>query len=205
VALVFVYVNRWVFSLFDAADDELVTRLTILVIDRESAAVVQEGVSSGAHCLSQNEANFILATNLINLCEAASAPEVLCDADEMEIFDVVVGELGNSADLNVGIELAKLLLAGLSPCSIANVLLCDVEVAAQVTNLHLSRIVKRDRFGASKDKILCDFDTETAHTDNENLHLDKLAHGLETKRADLTRVEISINLNFFNHCVFVYL
>ena len=77
----------------------------------------------------------------------------------------------------------------------------DVEVATLISDCHSSGIVDLDGFGAGKDKVLGDFDTETTAADNKDIHLHELAHGLETEGSDLARVQVRINLDFFNHCV----
>ena len=199
MALILVHVYHGVLTLLNAANNELAVGFTIFVGDGEVGTVVKEGVGRDTHSLCEDEALASGASELVDLGEASCAPEVLRDADHMEVRDHLVGELGEAFNLDVRVKLLELAHDSLSPGGVADVLLGDVEVAAEVGDRHLSGIVDLNRFGASQDKILGDFDTEAAAADDKHIHLDEFAHGLETKGADLARVKVRINLDFFDH------
>ena len=201
VALVLVHINSRLSTLVNAADDELAIRLTILISDGEIGAVVKEGVGRDTHGLGENEALSRCTSKVVDFSKASRAPEVLSDADDVEVLDHLVGKLGKDADLDVRVKLLELANACLSSGLVADVASGDVEVAALVSNRDLSRIVDLNRFGASEDQVLGDFDTEAAAANDEDVHLDELTHGLETKGANLSGVEVRINLDFFNHCI----
>ena len=129
-----------------------------------------------------------------------SGPEHLSDNNHVVVRDNLIGELGKHRSLDIGVEGAQLANSCLSSSSVANVSLTDVEVCSHVVDCDLSWIIDCYRLGTSKAQVLRDFDTETTHTNNEDLHLDELAHCLETKGSDLSRVEIGIDFHFFLHC-----
>jgi len=97
----------------------------------------------------------------------------------------------------VWVELRELSNRSLSSGGVAYISLADVEVGSTVCDGDLSGIVDVDLLGTSKDQVLGSLYTETTHTNNENLHLDQLAHSFQTKGTDLSRVKVGIDFHFW--------
>jgi hypothetical protein len=117
------------------------------------------------------------------------------------------GEFVEHGHLNVRVEFLELAGSGFSTGSFGlNVFLGKVEVGAKVADLGGVRVVKCDGGGTRKNEILSSLNAETAHADDEDFHLDELAHGFEAKGTDLAGVKVSVDLDFFCslHIIFGY-
>ena len=196
VSLVLVDVHRWILTLLNAADNELFRCFSILVCHEEFSAVVQEGITGQTHVLGENEANFVLSAEIVDLHKSITVPEELSDANNIKLVNHVIAELVCDLDIHMRVKLLKLAYRCLSSCLVANIALTDVEVGTHVRDAHLSWVIDRDRVGSGEDQILCDFNSEATHTNNENFHLDELAHRFEAESTNLSRVEIGVDLGF---------
>jgi len=103
----------------------------------------------------------------------------------------------NHINFDVGIQLFQLAQRSLRSRILSDVAFSDVEVRAHVLYSARRRVVNVNWGWASKDKVLCSFDTETSHTDDQSLKLNKFAHSLEAKCSDLAWVKIRVNLDSF--------
>ena len=192
--------NFGVRTLLNAADNKLLGLLAVLVRDYELWTVVEEGVSSDSERLSENEAHPVSTADFIDGLYPRSGPEHLSDDNHVVVGDDLIGELSEHSGLDVRVEGTKLTERSFSPGGVANVGLTDVEVGSHVAHRDLSGVIDGHRLGTSKAQVLRCFDTETSHTDDEDLHLDELAHSFDTEGSDLSRVEIGIDFNFFVRC-----
>lgn len=85
----------------------------------------------------------------------------------------------------MGIKFSQLADGSLSSCGVTNIILTDIEVGTTVCDVDLSWVIDCYGLRARKDQVLRNLDAEASHTDEEDFHLDELAHHFETVGSDL--------------------
>ena len=211
VALVLVNLNSSFFALLDEGHDELSGVLTVVIRDGMLLTVVEESDTESTGSGVEDIAGVVLSAELV---ETVRIAELAVEQDLGLADDVRRGISGSGLELierqrgnlNVGVELAELLDTSVGSADLADVLLLKVEVGTEVLNFHHIGVTDLHGSGTGEDQVLGDLTTETSAADNDNVHFDELAHGLETEGSDLSRVEVGIDLHFLSgfHCMFVY-
>lgn len=171
VSFVFVDMHDWVFTLFNAANDELLRGLTVLVCDFKFWAIVEECITSQSQVLRENEADSVLSAQFIDFYHSICVPEELGDYDDIIVGYHLVGEFSQHARLNMWVQFTKLRNGSLSSGFVANVAFTNVKVCTAVRNARCCWVVNLYDLWSRQDQILRDFDSETSHANNEDLHL----------------------------------
>lgn len=197
VAFVLVDSDETLLVLSNAGDNELLAWLSIHVVDLVVVTIVKEDVASGSESLCKDEANALSAAGLVESEVLFLGEEVLCQADNVVVEVVCVLKLVDDRHLDVWVEFSELITRCFSARSLVNIAFPQVEVRTEVTDASHCWVVDIHRLWASKDQVLGSLDTESSHTDDEHLHLDKLAHSLDSESSDLSGVEIVIDLHVF--------
>lgn len=73
----------------------------------------------------------------------------------------------------------------------------QIEVGSKVIDCYDGGVVERDGSGTSQDEVFGSLDAEAAQANDEHFEFDEFAHGLEAKGADLSGVEVSVDLDWF--------
>ena len=115
------------------------------------------------------------------------------DDDTIVLLDEFSGDfLGfDRADTNSGVEISKKTSRGLSESDVcSNIRILEGEIDTLEGSGGDAVVEDGDGVNTSKSEVLGSFNTDTTHTEDEDLERDETHHGFHTISSDLTRVKI---------------
>lgn len=105
VALVLVHGDPRLLLVADVCNNELLAELAVFVCDDVLLAEINKGVAHSAERLTQNEANAVVATNLVHFEKIRDAVQVFSVADDVVVLVVLNRQLIQSAHAAVAVQL----------------------------------------------------------------------------------------------------
>jgi len=197
VSLILMHSNNSGVGARDVSNNEGFALLTISIINHKLITIIKEGVADGTKGLRCDETNSIVSAKFVDCNHVIHTTIEAISVNNNIVLEMLLhGKLSEEVDLDVWVELSKLTNTGFSSGNLTNMLLLEIEIAREILNSSHSRVEDIKSTRSSQDKVLSSLNTETSHTNDEDSHLDELAHSLHTEGTNLSGVKVSIDFYF---------